>query len=59
MMWGKIWDQVGENDLLYKVIIDNLLNKYILSLYEGSRWKVNTLLYKISQYPTNTDMSRS
>ena len=26
---------------------------------QGSRWKVNTLLYKISKYPTNTDMSRS
>ena len=25
MMWGKIWDQVGEKDLPYKVIIDNLL----------------------------------
>ena len=26
---------------------------------QGSRWKVNTLLYKISKYPTNTNMSRS
>ena len=25
---------------------------------QGSRWKVNTLLYKISKYPTKTDMSR-
>ena len=26
---------------------------------QGSRWKVKTLLYKISKYPYKTDMSRS
>ena len=33
MMWGKIWDQVGEKDLLYKVIIDNLLLTNIFCLF--------------------------